>query len=337
MRRNGYEIYSGANLRDSDLSSTDLVGADLRSADLSYADLRYANLKGADFSHANLTGANLLGAHMPAANFTSADLSYANLSKRENRLNDLDGRSELSVFSKARLKGSIFEGTTFFRCNFEEAEFDKPVFGRTHFEGCNMKDATMLFSVSKYRLSFLACDMRGTSLKGSCPTHQSDDSSHVFLRGSNLSHGLLQNLRTAIYSNACPASKILDSEIIHLSNRSEMNYDLSYKKYFDKEEKGSYTETHFSGCAFTNSEIRDSVFQGCSFEGESFFQTIFTKVGFMGANLKGTSFQRCKFFNVSFWGADLTASNFSRCFFENCSLNGAILNGDIMPDGTLHP
>ena len=54
MRRNGYDIYSGANLRDADLSSTNLVGADLRSADLSYADLRYANLRGADLSHANL-------------------------------------------------------------------------------------------------------------------------------------------------------------------------------------------------------------------------------------------------------------------------------------------
>lgn len=336
MRRNGYEIYSGANLRDADLSSTNLVSADLRSADLSHADLRFANLREADLSHANLTGANLLGAHMPAANFTSADLSYANLSKREGRLNDLDGRSELSNFSNARFKGSIFEGTTFFRCNFEKAEFDGPVFGRILFEGCNMKNATMLFSISKYHLAFLACDMRSTSLKGSYPTHQHKDSSDVFIRGSNLSHGVLQGIRARILSTSITHSQIFDSTIIELRNIRDASTDLSYKKYFDKDE-GGYIATEFAGCAFTGSYIYDLDFRGCSFEGESFYRTTFDSVRFSGANLKGATFQRCKFSNVRFAAADFTAADFSRCFFENCSLNGAILNGTIMPDGTLHP
>ncbi|MFG6105306.1 toll/interleukin-1 receptor domain-containing protein [Leptothoe sp. EHU-05/26/07-4] len=81
------------DLRDADLSRTDLNGIDLhdtelRDADLSGAKLHGANLIGADFSgayffNAKLRGADLGGAYLVAANLSGAKLSDANLSETE--------------------------------------------------------------------------------------------------------------------------------------------------------------------------------------------------------------------------------------------------------------
>ena len=63
-----------ADLRQADLSFTNLIGTDLRNADLSYAYLRDADLDGA-----NLCGTNLYGADLRDANLYGADLYRANL------------------------------------------------------------------------------------------------------------------------------------------------------------------------------------------------------------------------------------------------------------------
>jgi Pentapeptide repeats (8 copies) len=61
--------FSGASLREADLSKANLSGASLREADLSKANLSGAHLREADLREASLSGADL----------TLADLSRANL------------------------------------------------------------------------------------------------------------------------------------------------------------------------------------------------------------------------------------------------------------------
>ena len=63
-----------ADLRNTNLTGTNLTGIDLRYANLMCADLRYANLTNADLGYTNLTNADLR-----YANLTGADLRYANL------------------------------------------------------------------------------------------------------------------------------------------------------------------------------------------------------------------------------------------------------------------
>jgi uncharacterized protein YjbI with pentapeptide repeats len=89
---------SGAILKRTDLSKSDMAGANLTGAvlvqaNLAAARLRGANLEGADmtkaqgdrtdFEAANLAGVNLSKAELPRANLTRANLSGADLTKAE--------------------------------------------------------------------------------------------------------------------------------------------------------------------------------------------------------------------------------------------------------------
>jgi hypothetical protein len=68
-----------ANLRDADLSSTNLTQATLIYADLNGANLRYASLHRANLGHANLGHADLRGANLSLASLHNADLRHADL------------------------------------------------------------------------------------------------------------------------------------------------------------------------------------------------------------------------------------------------------------------
>lgn len=64
--------FSGAVLRDANLSRTWAQYAKFNRADLRGANLAYANLKGADFTGAELAGADFTGTVLDGANFTDA-------------------------------------------------------------------------------------------------------------------------------------------------------------------------------------------------------------------------------------------------------------------------
>jgi uncharacterized protein YjbI with pentapeptide repeats len=98
-----------ANLRNADLSRSDLIDASLRSANLSGANLRSANLAGANLIRADLSGANLSDAILASANLSgavliSADLSLASLLSAN--LNDAN-------LTGANLSGADLSGTVF--------------------------------------------------------------------------------------------------------------------------------------------------------------------------------------------------------------------------------
>jgi uncharacterized protein YjbI with pentapeptide repeats len=64
--------FSGANLRNANLSRSGAKYAKFARADLRGANLAHANLKGADFAGADLDGADFTGAVLEGANFTDA-------------------------------------------------------------------------------------------------------------------------------------------------------------------------------------------------------------------------------------------------------------------------
>ncbi|MGG6263833.1 pentapeptide repeat-containing protein [Leptolyngbya sp. AN03gr2] len=72
-----------ANLRNANLHHADLSSANLSSANLSFTDLSSANLSSADLHHANLSFANLSFTNLSSANLHSANLKYADLSSAD--------------------------------------------------------------------------------------------------------------------------------------------------------------------------------------------------------------------------------------------------------------
>lgn len=73
------QLLRSVDLKEEDLSGTNLMGADLSGANLIEADLSGANLKGANLAGANLKGANLAGVNLKGANLKGANLKGANL------------------------------------------------------------------------------------------------------------------------------------------------------------------------------------------------------------------------------------------------------------------
>ena len=78
-----------------DLSYANLRSTDLRSTDLSYANLRSANLRSTNLRSANLSYANLRSANLSYADLRSANLSYANLRSTDLRYADLSSAKNL--------------------------------------------------------------------------------------------------------------------------------------------------------------------------------------------------------------------------------------------------
>ena len=66
-----------ANLSGTDLSNSKLIDIELSGVDLSGANLNKTNLSGADLINTRLTGADLTGANLSGVNLSGADLSNA--------------------------------------------------------------------------------------------------------------------------------------------------------------------------------------------------------------------------------------------------------------------
>jgi len=75
--------FTGARIRQADLSLATADRARFRGANLSLTNFFGARLSGADLSDANLEGATLVGAYLGGARFGGAVLTGANLSGAE--------------------------------------------------------------------------------------------------------------------------------------------------------------------------------------------------------------------------------------------------------------
>lgn len=113
--------FSGASLRDADLSETnlpraDLSATDLRDATLADADLRGGNLAGADCWEAELADVYLVGGDLTGVDLKQADCSDANLRSGALTGANLEGASlaQADLFdatlTDARLYGTVLDG-----------------------------------------------------------------------------------------------------------------------------------------------------------------------------------------------------------------------------------
>jgi uncharacterized protein YjbI with pentapeptide repeats len=100
-------ILSGFQLREANLSRTDLSGASCVLTELSRANLNGADLKGANLSLASLYHTNLSGAYLDRAYLSGADLFDANLSGAYLDGADLSG----AYLTQADLSGAHLSGT----------------------------------------------------------------------------------------------------------------------------------------------------------------------------------------------------------------------------------
>lgn len=96
--------FSGARIRQSNLSLATLDRSRFRGANLSLANLFGARLTGADLTNANLEGATLVGGYLGGARLNGAALNGANLSGAE--------LSEASGLTQAQLNTACGDSTT---------------------------------------------------------------------------------------------------------------------------------------------------------------------------------------------------------------------------------
>lgn len=108
-----------ADLSNSDLSYSNLQGANLSMANLSDADLSYADLKGANLSKADLFSVDLSNTNLIEANFINYNLQATNLQGADLRGVRLEGAN----FAEADLRGAILTGEELISTNYEMATY----------------------------------------------------------------------------------------------------------------------------------------------------------------------------------------------------------------------
>ena len=78
-----------ADLRDTNMTGTDLRGADLRHTDMKGTDLRDANMTGTDLRGADMRDADMKGTYLRDANMTGTDLRGADMRDADMKGTDL--------------------------------------------------------------------------------------------------------------------------------------------------------------------------------------------------------------------------------------------------------
>lgn len=113
--------FSGMDLRDLDLSNTDLSGMDFSNATLNNINLSKANLSNANFTKAYLYNVNLSGANVSNANFNGARLSRVNLlfanlfnANLENTFLEFT-KFTSTILTNVRLRGADFVESNFYK------------------------------------------------------------------------------------------------------------------------------------------------------------------------------------------------------------------------------
>ena len=113
----------GANLQDADLSGANLTGAELGEAKLWGACLNQANLSHADLQRADLRWAQLNEATLPSANLNGANLTNAQLSKADLHEATFQwAQVGGALFHEANLTGVDCVGTNFTKVNLSQAD-----------------------------------------------------------------------------------------------------------------------------------------------------------------------------------------------------------------------
>lgn len=106
-------IRQNCNLRESDLSGSDLSTCDLSGSNLSESDLSGSDLTLCDLSGSNLSRCNLRGSDLSESDLSESDLSWSNLRESDLSWSDLSW----SDLSGSNLRGSDLRGSNLIGSN----------------------------------------------------------------------------------------------------------------------------------------------------------------------------------------------------------------------------
>jgi uncharacterized protein YjbI with pentapeptide repeats len=178
------------DLRNAQLSKTDLSGRNLSGVDLAGAVLYKARLPKANLSRADLKGARLSRAILRETNLSMTDLSVADLAMADLRKANLSNtkltRASLrgAKLAKADLRGADLSradllGVSFFEANFQGAIFSETVLADTSLMGA---------------LGLEVCNHRGPSTIDQRTLQRSGMLPVGFLRGCGLTDNFIEQL-----------------------------------------------------------------------------------------------------------------------------------------------
>lgn len=125
---------SGASLRGSDLSGTNLWRTSLEGSDLRDADLSGGKFNGVNFAGASLDGADLSGAAVKNADLTNSKLVAADLSGAEVSSSDLSGAD----LKYADLSDATLKSLDLANADFRDADFSDTYFSSVSVNGANL-------------------------------------------------------------------------------------------------------------------------------------------------------------------------------------------------------
>lgn len=141
--------FSGADLRDANLSHAWLNGIDLRDANLSNANLQGAQLKDAQLKGANFWGAHLEKAVLTRADLTRADMRWSNANEADfSRSNLTEADLSAAQLRKVNMHSAILRWVDFSGAFLNEATLDstdmfRALLKKTHLERADLHDANL--------------------------------------------------------------------------------------------------------------------------------------------------------------------------------------------------
>lgn len=144
----GTELYkarfSGTNLFHANLYEATITQSDLSNADLSWTDMCSATLSRNNFVNANLRYANLRNANLTGADMIGADLSFAILTAAN--------------LSETNLSKTNLYGTNFFFTELKKTNFSEAIANVTLFSACDLSQCIGLETAKHLGPSSIGCD-----------------------------------------------------------------------------------------------------------------------------------------------------------------------------------
>jgi uncharacterized protein YjbI with pentapeptide repeats len=153
--------FSMTELKQSDLSGTNLAGQEFGFSSLEGSNFDGSNLTGAKFSAAALKGSTFKGANLTDATFAGSDAQDVCFDNA-----DLTGaRFKAVAFKGATFKDVTLDRTAFQHSDLSNASFDGLTFNGTKFEGTSLKDTSFKNAVLN-DVSFHHSDVKHTVFDG---------------------------------------------------------------------------------------------------------------------------------------------------------------------------
>jgi len=153
--------FAMTELKESDLSDTDLSGADFSMSSLKGTNFNDAKLVAAKFSGSDVRGSTFVGADLSAAVFTGSDTSGSSF-KDATLVNT---QFKASALKDATFEGANLSGTKFSHSDIGAVSFDGMTLVGTMFEGSGLKN-TSFKNTELIDVTFHHCDVKHTDFDG---------------------------------------------------------------------------------------------------------------------------------------------------------------------------